>query len=186
MDRAGPYMQTVSGRRFYLLDPRPEDIVLKEAAHALSNICRFGGHTKQFYAVAQHCHLVADLVPPRLELYALLDDLEEAYTGDMIEPMQRALRQYTSAFTQIRDGIKKAVLRRFRLPPLSAADEALVRHADLVALATERRDLMVPTTDHWEVLDGIEPHEEEITPYSPGGSYLLFLDRFAQLQRRRA
>ena len=49
------YITTVSGIHFYPLDPNPDDIDIKDIAHALSLICRANGHFKYFYSVAQHC-----------------------------------------------------------------------------------------------------------------------------------
>ena len=54
MHEAGPYIQTVSGRRVNPFAPSAEDIDLGDIAVALSNQCRFGGHTRRYYSVAQH------------------------------------------------------------------------------------------------------------------------------------
>lgn len=50
-ERFGNSIATYTGRWFWPLDPRPEDIVIEDIAHALSNKCRFSGHTKKFYCV---------------------------------------------------------------------------------------------------------------------------------------
>ena len=44
----GPWIETFSGRLYYLLDPRPQDIVLADIAHSLARICRFTGHCRTF------------------------------------------------------------------------------------------------------------------------------------------
>jgi len=43
------WIQTASGVEFDLLEPRPEDVRIEDVAHALSNICRYTGHVRQFY-----------------------------------------------------------------------------------------------------------------------------------------
>ena len=48
------WIQTYSGKKFYPLDPRPEDIDIRDIAHALSLNCRFNGHCRCFYSVAEH------------------------------------------------------------------------------------------------------------------------------------
>ena len=46
MSDRGHWMQLVSGKPFFPLDPRPEDIDINDIAHALSMVCRFGGATE--------------------------------------------------------------------------------------------------------------------------------------------
>ena len=65
MDEPGPFIQTLSGRRVNPLDAAPEDIDPADIARALSNLCRFGGHSKAFYSVAQHSAIVCDLLEER-------------------------------------------------------------------------------------------------------------------------
>ena len=96
---------TASGRRAFVEDPRACDLVIEDIAHALSNICRFGGHCSRFYSVAQHSVCVSALVErtrPDLALHALLHDAAEAYVGDVIRPIKPTLR-----------------VRRFSSPPLT-------------------------------------------------------------------
>ena len=82
--RTGPWMLTATGHRFFLNDPRPEDIHIEDIAHALANICRFGGHSRTFYSVAEHSILVAEILrqdsQPRHVIFAgLMHDAAEAY-----------------------------------------------------------------------------------------------------------
>ena len=97
MDQAppapGPYLQTVSGRFVNPFDPDPEQIDIDDIARALANVCRFGGHTRHFYSVAQHSVIVSRLVEERggdIEdtFAALMHDASEAYLGDMPHPIK--------------------------------------------------------------------------------------------------
>lgn len=67
-ERIGDWMQVYSGKQFWPLDPRPEEIEIEDIAHSLANMCRFAGHSEKFYSVADHSHRVAEYVPPSLEL----------------------------------------------------------------------------------------------------------------------
>ena len=90
-------MQTFTGRLFDPFNPDPALIDLRDIAHALGNICRFGGHSRRYYSVAEHSILVASLVPEPLRLPALLHDAAEAYLGDIITPIKRWTTIYVEA-----------------------------------------------------------------------------------------
>ena len=47
--RNGSWIQTYTGIQFWPLDPRPEEIEIRDIAHALSLLCRFNGHCRVFY-----------------------------------------------------------------------------------------------------------------------------------------
>lgn len=82
---------TRSGLLVDLNYPTVDMIVAEDIAHALSRICRFGGHTMGHYSVAEHSILVASLAPENLKLEALLHDAPEAYLGDVIKPLKNIL-----------------------------------------------------------------------------------------------
>lgn len=82
---------TVSGVKVNLHYPTTDMISIFDIAHALSNICRFGGHSRFFYSVAQHSVIVAKLAPEYLRKMALLHDAPEAYVGDVIKPLKNIL-----------------------------------------------------------------------------------------------
>ncbi len=92
------YIQTAYGSRYEPFSPDPDQIVLKDVAHALSNLCRFTGHPDPYYSVAQHCVLMARELrdqgrDPMTVRAALLHDAHEAFVGDMASPLKRAIRE---------------------------------------------------------------------------------------------
>lgn len=86
-------LETYSGKYIDFLDPQPEDIELVDIANGLANTCRFGGQVYRFYSVAEHSIRVAEQLPEHLRLAGLLHDAHEAYTGDIIAPMKRAIQR---------------------------------------------------------------------------------------------
>src|ERR1017187_10636100 len=74
---------TFSGIHFWPLLPNPADIRIEDIAHALSNQCRFAGHAREFYSVAEHSVRVSQLCPPEDALWGLLHDASEAYLTDV-------------------------------------------------------------------------------------------------------
>ena len=84
-------MLTRGGRMVDLLNVKPEDIDLADIAWALAHTCRFMGHPRRHYSVAEHSINVARLLPEPIKIYGLLHDAHEAYIGDISTPTKRAL-----------------------------------------------------------------------------------------------
>lgn len=109
--RRGYNQTTASGRAFWSLDPRPEDVRIEDIAAQLSRICRFGGALKpgvSFYSVAQHSVLVSYNVPEEYALEGLLHDAAEAYVGDVIKPIKSALvPEYDAVYVMLRDAMRE-------------------------------------------------------------------------------
>lgn len=145
-----------------------------DIAWSLSMQCRFNGHVKTHYSVAQHCLVVAELVPPQFHLEALLHDTTEAYVGDLVSPLKQALPEYR----QIEMRVWHAICARFDLDPVLPP---CVHDADLIALATEKRDLMAPHTDNWPCLVGTNPAQFRIKPTSQPEAAQAYFDRLMQL-----
>ena len=141
----GDWMLTYSGRRFYPLDPVPDDIHILDVAHSLSNLCRFTGHCSQFYSVAQHSVLVSLNVPKGLEMWGLLHDAHEAYIGDIGRPLKRSLMAYPETRALLTWTVKLldwAIAKRFGLPEITEQMSDHLHKADNLLLATEARDMM--------------------------------------------
>lgn len=172
------WILTASGKHFNYLDPRGEDIDIIDIAQALANEPRFGGHTRVFYPVAQHSWLASHIVPAPFALEALLHDGEEAYCKDIPQPLKLLLPDYR----EIASRVGGAVRARYGLPQQMSSE---VHHADLVMLATERRDLMPPDPTPWAILDGIEPLPKRIIAMSPVKAQAVFLKRYIQLTENR-
>ena len=168
------YISTYLGNRFYLLDPRIDDVAVEDIAHGLAYQCRFNGQTRTFYSVAQHSIIVAALVPEEQRLAALLHDAAEAYLGDMVKPLKLLLPE----FSAIEDQVSAIIATKFGLPGFAFPE---IKRADLIALATEKRDLMPYSTESWESLRGISPMPQIIVPMSPEEAKAAFLAAFELL-----
>ncbi len=139
------WIQTFTGRQFWPMDPRPEEICIEDIAHALSMQCRFSGHTLRHYSVAEHCIRVSEIVEGKeLQLKALLHDASEAYLVDIPSPLKRlpAFALYREAESRL----EKMIFRKFGLSEEMPEE---VKHADLVLLATEKLNLMGKEPAPW-------------------------------------
>jgi 5'-deoxynucleotidase YfbR-like HD superfamily hydrolase len=169
-----PYVSTFSGNRFYPLEPRIDVVAIEDIAHGLAYQCRFNGQTRAFYSVAQQSLVVASLVPAHLRLAALLHDAAEAYLGDMVKPLKVLLPE----FAAIEDKVSAIIANTFGI---DFSDYGPIKQADLIALATEKRDLMPHSAERWAYLDGIVPLRDAIVPLSPGQAKQAFLQEFSRL-----
>ena len=169
-----PAVSTRSGRRVALLNPSPSQIAIGDIAHGLAHQCRFNGQTNKFYSVAQHSVLVASILPRELRLAGLLHDASEAYLGDIVQPLKDLLPDYQA----IEAKFCEVLGTRFNvdLQPNDA-----IKHADLVVLATERRDLMPMDTADWSSIAGITPLSRTIKPLAPETAAAQFMDLFFKL-----
>lgn len=169
----GDWMQTYTGRAFYPLDPQPADIDPVDIAHSLSLLCRYGGHVKLAYSVAEHCVLLSHAVAPENALWALLHDATEAYLGDMIRPLKTAMPEYR----QVEDRLAAVIADRFGIDPV-CPDE--VKLADTRILLDERAALMAAPPQPWAV-EHLEPLGVEIRCWAPDEAENRYLDRLHEL-----
>lgn len=153
----------VTGGQFWPTDPRPQDVHIEDIAHAQSQLCRFTGHTRTFYSVAQHSVRVMKAVesfgPSLLEgyglpagpelnrriaqvaLWGILHDSEEAYINDLSTPVKR-LPDLTG-YKAVAENLRHFLVGCFGL---FGPEPAVVKQADQWLLYTEAKELMRPCT----------------------------------------
>jgi hypothetical protein len=169
---------TYTGRIFNPLDPSPDDIAIEDIAHALGNICRFTGHVREFYSVAQHSYLASQIVPAEHALTALLHDASEAYLSDVSRPI-KTQPEFGNTYKRYEERLERAIADRFGLQwpwpsEVKRADEALLR--------TEQRDLM-PDLLRFE---GDYYLFGTISGWTPGRAKAAFLSRYFELDFDRS
>lgn len=171
----GPWIMTNAGIRFHMFDPQPEEILLQDIAHSLSQMCRFVGHTTKFYSVAEHSIRVADLCSKENKLWGLLHDAAEAYIGDISGPFKSRLPEVKA----VEKNIMRVIANKFGL---SAEMPAEVKDADLVMLVTEGHQLM-PRSELWIGEYTQEPLKNTIRPLTQDQAKQAFLDEATKLMR---
>lgn len=144
------WIQTFTRRKFWPLNPYPEDIDVRDIAHHTAILNRYTGATSRPYSIAEHSvrvsmlaeQLAAKLTPddkPRIRLVAkcgLMHDASEAYLNDAASPIKR-----TKTFDEYRkvekylQGMINEVFGLGTYPPE-------VLKADMLMLVTEAHALL--------------------------------------------
>lgn len=148
-DRIGDWIQVYTGGQMYPLDPHPAEIDIQDIAHSLAMQCRFNGHTKRFYSVAEHsCH-VHDILPADLKLAGLLHDASEAYLCDVPRPIKRSAG-FAEPYRVAETALERMIAIRFGFEfPYDPA----IHDADNRMLCTEALQLMAPLHPEWRDRD---------------------------------
>lgn len=179
------YIETYTGKRFKPLAPVTADICIEDIAHALSNQCRFAGHTMYHYSVAQHCvdvcmYLEESGYSKTVQLWGLLHDASEAYLVDLPSPLKHSPEFLP--YRMAEGELMLCICERFGIP---FDEPPAVKDADLRLLAVEASQLLPFKSEHWGHLkhsiedDGdIEVNLTRLTPY---GAEQLYLREFRRL-----
>jgi uncharacterized protein len=179
------WMQTYTGKAWYPMTPRSKDVDIEDIAHALSHLCRYGGHCRRFYSVAEHSVLVSRLVRPEHALLGLMHDASEAYVVDVPRPLKVHLGNYHDM--ESRAWI--AIALRFDLPYEMPAD---VHRADIDACFIERGQLMAPVRHAWMDKEWGMGHEFSLPAppswvwelgFDPEKAEVMFMNRFEELTK---
>jgi hypothetical protein len=153
------WIRTYSGKEFNFTDMQEDAITLEDIAHSLSLNCRFTGHVKEFYSVAEHCIWVSllsysyalkgiegicdpvnSLQAARIALHGLLHDASEAYVTDLNSPAKQLLPSYK----ELEDKVSAVVYKKFGVFDVDDMPPQ-VKYADNSMLVAEAKALLNET-----------------------------------------
>ena len=180
VQRKGDWFPLCSGRPWYPLDPRPEEVTVEDIAHHLSNICRYTGAPRWHYPVSQHAVLVCRWLRsaghgPLIQMQGLHHDDPEALSGfgDVVRPVKRSV----PAIAEIEDNIwNVAVAPKFDLP---TDLYPIVTEADLRICADEKEQVLEPALIPWK--SNPEPLGVTILYWSPAEAKHQYLNEHYRL-----
>lgn len=185
MTFGGPtnWIQTFSGKAFHPLNPKVEEVCIEDIAHALSQQCRYTGHTHDFYSVAEHSIYVAMVLPTPYKLWGLLHDASEAYVADIARP----LKPYLTNYLTIEETIMRIIAEKFHLDwPIPK----IVHAADMAVFEAERKQVIGEWVQEAEQIDArpvhvharfLRPKEAEIA-FLQVYRYLLLQENVHELE----
>ena len=168
-------IRTYTGTLFDFLEPEKSPISIEDIAHALSLLCRFAGHCKEFYSVAEHSYRVSYVCPEEHALWGLMHDASEAYCVDVPRPLKHL--EGMENYREHEKRVMRAICGWFNMNPVEPPE---VKAADMVLLVTEQRDLLKNSIPDFR----IQPLITGIKPVSSDVAERLFLQRFDQLTKK--
>ncbi len=152
----GPWIETFTHQKFYLMNPDPSKIFIEDIAQHLVKQCRFVGASQRFYSVLEHCIIMARLASRRAKLPCLLHEGHETYLNDMSRPLKLLLEQegrnvtYQTLAARIDRAIEEGLGIEFRC-------KAEVKYWDNAMLRAEASEIMnSPLIAEWTI-----PHVPE-------------------------
>lgn len=176
-------ISTYTGLRVDPTNLKVEDINITDIARSLSQQCRYGGHTRRHYSVAQHSvllyryarHVVREGY--EVQLLALLHDAGEAYVPDL--PRGLKYHELMTAYRSIGDAAQTIVEKAFGIN-VSPSDRARVKAWDGRIVNDEWAEVMHgerPTTKRVNRL-GVR-----VTRWGIDSAEDHFLQAFAEVKR---
>jgi hypothetical protein len=179
--RAVNYIETYTGKMFFSLNPKVDDVNIFDIAHHLANQCRYSGATQKFYSTAQHCCLLAHYAETIMKADAiecmliLMHDAAEAYLVDIPRPVKQHMLEYRAW-----DAAIQKVVRTW----LGLGDVPLPSYQDEIdsrIIVDERAQLMSDSGNDWH--HSMEPLGLRIVPWISENAENQFLYRYATYAR---
>jgi hypothetical protein len=175
MSTKGGYKITFTGKKFDVNSPSPEQVDPIDIAHALSNLCRFGGHCSQYYSVAEHSVHVSNLFSGSLAKWGLMHDATEAYIGDIVRPVKR--QPFMFGYRDLEERLLLVIAERFGL---SGHVPDVILYADNAMLVTEMSQIMQTDIDN-PILDSHMILDIDLLLLEPAKAKVFFMNRFEEL-----
>jgi hypothetical protein len=171
------YIETISGVAFHFADPQQDEIRVADIAWSLSNQCRYTGHVRQFYSVAEHCCLLYDfaqsqgITDKKFLRTLLMHDASEAYLTDIARPIKAHIPDYK----RLEVKIETAIAERCNLTYPYPAD---VKELDTRILMDERAQVMGESENVWGVV--AEPLGVTLNFWTPKQANRAYVDRYLE------
>jgi uncharacterized protein len=179
VDTKRAWIQTYTGGVFHILDPQQDEISILDIGHSLAMQCRFTGHVRRFYSVAEHCVHGSRLVPQKDALWFLLHDASESFLTDINRPLKH-FTAIGSEYLPIEAKVMEAICQKFRL---SIEEPPSVKKVDNAMLFAEKEQLLVPM--EWDQKWGdVKPADVKVKCWAPEVAEVEFLHRYYELTQQ--
>lgn len=171
------FIETSSGKLVDILHPKAEDIDINDIAHALANQCRYGGHSKFRYSVAEHSVKVAQFVRHHhvdtqgcnekavLVFAALMHDASEGLLVDLPTPVKKDDEFYLAT----EKVIMNVIFKKYDIPFAFEDLPEEILTADHQLLYNEAKYLLVSGGKNFADWDNYHEKVHYHKDYAPNG-----------------
>lgn len=178
---AGNWLSTLYTPQFHFLNPIEEEVDIRDIAHSLSLVCRFGGHCNRFYSVAEHSYYVSLLLGAEgadavTVMAGLLHDAEETYIPDIPSPVKIHMPEARAMY----ETLSAVIYKKF---DIEGADWERVKDIDHRICITEAKQLGL-WSEEWREVPG-EPINFPIGCWDPEKAETKFIRRYQAFQQLR-
>lgn len=182
MNKENVFVMTYTGKMVNPFKPDEEQICIEDIAHSLARQCRFNGHTKKFYSVAEHSINVALKLeflgfPARTVLLGLLHDSAEAYLSDIPSPVKGCFPE----LVRLEDELENSILKKLhpQFGDLSINDFYYVNLVDKEICIEESKKLLGKA--EWNNKETIFEHNSFDIVLSPEKAEKAFIEYYKSL-----
>jgi hypothetical protein len=157
-----------------------------DIARSLSHLNRFTGHSYSPYSVAKHSVFVSKLLDVNTweAMYGLVHDVAETVVNDVGWPVKSAMSNaMREEWKRIDTAAEIALFKVLQVPfPMPPKTYDIVKRADWVAVATEKRDLMFSSDREWDMVPEPPCHHLGVEPTTdPQKDAADWLERYTDL-----
>ena len=180
------WIWSYKGQELSLLDYSVIDVDIEEIAHALAMTCRFGGHCKKFYSVAEHCVIVSEIMEERGNfssaglLGGLLHDAAEYILTDVPKPFKHLITDYKSYEDRIMNVIEEKYNINCNTPYIKMLDQDMVV-SEAIALFKYLPEWIAEHPG--SVIPDFE--SKYLACHDPEAAEFAFIERFRELTKPR-
>lgn len=172
-----------NGRMVDVRNLSDSDIDIDSIAQSLSLQCRYMGHLRHHYSVAQHLCYVSDMVTQELgckcraSFAGLLHDFPEGMLHDLVRGIKVGIAEGTDVYNKADDAIMERIARLAGLDNYGDY-HAIVKKWDNRVLKSEVLALTNASPEWLELLKAIEPAPLEVDAWSSGWAKEKLLKKY--------
>lgn len=168
------WIETFTHRKFNVFNPNPNDVDIRDIAHALACNARFNGHLSRPISVAEHSIFVSRFVSTGNRFVALLHDAAEAYLSDIPRP----IKQFFPEIKLLDQRVTQVIFDKFGITGWIPEEVKMIDQRICLSEALDSRFHI----EDWVIAKDLKPLDHLPHYWSPPEAEMYFISRFKELR----